>query len=115
MENFFERVKIRDASGEYEKTISEWLSEKYGLSEFSFTKEIGDTYLVMGDEKVAKVEAGLKGGPGYSYLEFKIVDLNGEAHIFHIGWKNGEPSLRNCETAIRRKDKKTHGARKQVS
>ncbi|MBO3753675.1 MAG: hypothetical protein FGF53_02155, partial [Candidatus Brockarchaeota archaeon] len=56
-------------------------------------KEIGDTYLVMGDEKVAKVEAVLKGGPGYSYLEFKIVDLNGEARIFHIGWKNGEPSF----------------------
>ncbi|MEM3390650.1 MAG: hypothetical protein QW491_14775, partial [Thermoproteota archaeon] len=93
VENFFERVKIRDASGEYGKTIGEWLAEKYGLSGFSFMKESGDTYLIMGGEKVANVEAGLKGGPGYSYLEFKITDLNGEARTFHIGWKNGEPSF----------------------
>ncbi|MEM2687644.1 MAG: hypothetical protein QW796_04775, partial [Thermoproteota archaeon] len=92
-DNFLEYVKVRDVMGKYGKAMGEWLRDEYGLPAFSFTKEGGDTYLVIGGEKVAKVEVNLGGGINIIYLEFKALDLNGKTHSFHIEWKDGDPGF----------------------
>ncbi|MEM3660168.1 MAG: hypothetical protein QXU11_07115, partial [Thermoproteota archaeon] len=96
VENFLDRVKVKytDATDKLRKgTVGDWLKDMYGLSGTSFVRDGGSIYLMIGGEKVAKVDAALAGTSSRIYFEFKIAEPDGGEHIFHIGWRDGEATF----------------------